>query len=174
MVLTTGSGFGRSNEDTRLTDGDWHLLCGILRNASDDMNEFEFWVDGENIGQDGTGSSTAVNTGTNTDTYIGAKDDGGNPQVGCMGMVSVFDRALTYAEINDIYNKQKDRIIRGNTNTDIDLTDANIAISTSQTVTASSYNVTASVPNKGVDASWINSDGDTVVVKSGIIVAVAK
>ena len=83
------------NGNTRLDDNSWHLICGIK-----EQNNYLLFVDGSF-----SNSKIINNTYNSTDIiefgYHGAWDKG---FIGLIDDVRIYDRALSAAEVQALYN----------------------------------------------------------------------
>lgn len=122
-VVGGGGNIATSNTNSKITDGEWHLLAVTLASGGA-WSDIKFWIDGVDIGLDSSTGST-VNTLTNTDIWIGARSTGATPMQECMGLVAVFNDDLNATELLDIYTRQKTKFIGGSDNSAIDWTPKN-------------------------------------------------
>ena len=113
LSLFTGAGNRQTDTNAKLSDGTWHHVTVILRNASDDMADIEMYIDGV-LDSSGGGTATAVNTGS-ANVTVGDNGAASGFFTGCIDEVAIFTSALSSSEVTAIYNAQKERKIEGTT-----------------------------------------------------------
>lgn len=186
IVLIDGVNFAKSDTDSRLADGDWHLLAVVHDPVGTDgeLEDLKFYIDGDSIANVTT-NATVIDTDTPSgrDYRIGASCTGTNPWSGGMAMIAEFDTALSQANIQDIVdnlNFQPGRIIGGTSGHSINWLDAHSDLVTSKSITADArittdagFTMTGGAgSDDGISTTWVNAEGDTVTVKGGIITAI--
>jgi hypothetical protein len=94
FVSGAGGAYAASPDDSSIYDGDWHYVVGTYDGA-----DVRLYVDGAEVG-DGTPASFPIvyNLSRSNDLFIGAIDDSFH-FAGLVDEVSIFNRALTAAEI---------------------------------------------------------------------------
>ncbi len=160
-----------------LYDDTWHHIVFQV-DTSQTIDDVEIWCDGVRCDTTTTGTlSTTINTTNSSNVFIGSQSGTANTWDGEIDEVAIFSNVLSEDDIINIFNSQKDKIIRGNTNTDIDWTNANSSLLTTGNIrTNGVLNVDGS---DGLTTSYtvltdLMGGTLTITVKGGITTIVGK
>lgn len=167
MSIFTGEG-NRATGDISATaeDGEFHHYAFVVPSGAN-MEDMLIYLDGVEVSATSGGTGVPVDTTTGADVHVGINQVNANHLRGNLQEMAWFDSALSENTIQNIYNAQKSRIIRDDSNSQIDWTDAGSDFNTTGDVTAATLNA-----NNGFTGDWQNFEGDIVIVVNGIITEV--
>lgn len=95
-IMTSGAGF---------TQGSWHHICAVFDGTlTGSTNRARIYLDGVLKTSTATGTIPATTTSGNADLLLGTFTGAGQHLNGKMDEVGVWNRALTGAEVTELYN----------------------------------------------------------------------